>query len=83
MATIVIHLIILALIVLLCVCLAPLIFHRGWHGRQPHQKRKSLQPDTFVCMHCGTRKPVSQLSAEINRMCLECAEMYETVQDEL
>lgn len=75
-----IHLAILALITLLCVCVAPLIFDRSWQGRQK-QSRK-LQPGTFICMHCAQRKPLGQLSTEISRMCLGCAEMYETIQDE-
>ncbi len=40
------------------------------------------QHETFCCMHCAVRKPTDQLSTEINRMCQECAELYETVQDE-
>lgn len=48
-----------------------------WQRQQP-----APQHETFCCMHCAVRKPVDQLSTEMNRMCLECSELYETVQDE-
>lgn len=76
------HLVILALIVLLCVCVAPLIFDHSWQGRQPASDQSKLQPDTFRCMHCAARKPLNELSTTINRMCQECVEMYEAIQDE-
>lgn len=73
----------IALTVLLCLCVAPLILANSRQGRRHKQEKYSkLQPDTFVCCHCAARKPVSQLSTEINRMCQVCAELYETIQDE-
>lgn len=49
------------------------------------QRATKLQEhrETFCCLHCATRKPVSELSATIEKMCLECADLYETIQDEV
>ncbi len=75
---------ILAFIVLFCVCSAVLIRADSRQGSRLFQelRERQLLPDTFVCCHCAKRKSINQLSTEINRMCRECADMYETVQDE-
>lgn len=46
--------------------------------------RATVPPEQrFCCLHCATQKPMDQLSAAIKRVCLECADLYEVLQDEV